>query len=392
MTSVPIVPEARACPSLLIQPDWTGWSCQLGAGELNSTGVWNAISGLVPQVSHEAAFGHLSPWQGKYTQSHTQEVLVRDFLGFLCPRDLYCGHDSAHRSYGEAYAIRTRVCDSFLQLQDLHSDYYLSFRWPVVSEEYFEYAAVLSSVVEYLDAFEEEKLRGSTPRPFAFVELGAGYGHWSFAAHLALRRVAAHRQLLDLPRHRYLLVDAVDASMAAHELARLNEVETNGPEGFLNFHQGFVTSSGHFDLSASRAYAAWIVRSFSAAWGGSSASAAVEAVSLQAVLVMYDMPCVIDMLDVDIQGGEYHLFSTNETMSLLKQRVRRIHIGLHSQSAHRNLVLKARFRRWGWGVKWLWHSNLQDRMLRETPWGPVVFADGVLTVVNSRQLDGSQCP
>jgi hypothetical protein len=62
----------------------------------------------------------------------------------------------------------------------------LQTQWPVVSEEYFEYADVLDAVTEYTQL--NEKQGGN--RPFAFVEIGAGYGHWTFAAHRALMQKA----------------------------------------------------------------------------------------------------------------------------------------------------------------------------------------------------------
>eukprot|EP00966_Prymnesium_polylepis_P139408 3221433-Prymnesium_polylepis.1 len=44
-------------------------------------------------------------------------------------------------------------------------------RWPVMAEEYFEYVDVLTAVDKYASS------GAHSDRPFAFVELGSGYGH-----------------------------------------------------------------------------------------------------------------------------------------------------------------------------------------------------------------------
>jgi len=49
----------------------------------------------------------------------------------------------------------------------------------VVAEEYLEYADAMDAAADYIN----EKVN----RLLAFVELGAGYGHWAFAAHAALK-------------------------------------------------------------------------------------------------------------------------------------------------------------------------------------------------------------
>lgn len=89
--------------------------------------------------------------------------------------------------------------------------------------EYWEYADVLASVRDYDSetaarqaARRPDSAHGSSspprrratrpvPRPFAFVELGCGYGHWAFAAWAALKRRRGGGAA-----HRLLLVDVVD--------------------------------------------------------------------------------------------------------------------------------------------------------------------------------------
>ena len=64
---------------------------------------------------------------------------------------------------------------------------------PLVGEEYAEYVDVLTAVEAYVASAWASDARDATTaqrcaRPFAFVELGAGYGHWTATAHVALKK------------------------------------------------------------------------------------------------------------------------------------------------------------------------------------------------------------
>lgn len=84
------------------------------------------------------------------------------------------------------------------------------------------------------------------------------------------------------------------------------------------------------------------------------------------------------MLDADIQGGEYSLF-TEETVEKLTKHVKRVHIGTHLRQAD-DSALEAIFRKHGWSVRW---SFLRNKNGEATPYGPVSFGDGVLSFINS---------
>eukprot|EP00928_Gymnodinium_smaydae_P086158 TRINITY_DN7001_c0_g1_i4.p1 TRINITY_DN7001_c0_g1~~TRINITY_DN7001_c0_g1_i4.p1 ORF type:complete len:184 (+),score=20.36 TRINITY_DN7001_c0_g1_i4:279-830(+) len=121
-------------------------------------------------------------------------------------------------------------------------------------------------------------------------------------------------------------------------------------------------------------------------------------VSLRSLLKQYAMPCIIDMVDIDIQGSEYQLFSRPSDLALLNRHVRRVHIGLHSQYVWGNEVdasladhrLLDLFEKHGWRREWVFRANL--RTSSRTGYGPVVFGDGVLSFVNRRQhLGGRGC-
>ena len=156
-----------------------------------------------------------------------------------------------------------------------------------------EYADVLSAVAEYHD----EK----SSRPFTFVELGAGYGHWTFAAHKALQQLSP-----GAPR-RYLMVDVVPSlAKAVKNLQVQNGVEA----GISAFHVGYISwrDSTRGDGPGQKVDAKHLFRLYGDLWGlGSSArdeAAALKTVTLSTLLKHYDIPTCIDMVDIDIQGSE----------------------------------------------------------------------------------------
>ena len=176
------------------------------------------------------------------------ERMLTDFLGFQIPRRVYC-----NRAYADAevHAIRSRVCA--LDLSAVRGT--VQMAWPVVAEEYFEYADVLSSVLSYCEEQLKDKsdercrrpgaVQGplNVTRPFSFVELGAGYGHWTFAAHMALRQKLPKVALAadHGTRPDYLLVDVVDSlAPFVKELALLNRAQPVS----VHFHYGFVAGRG----------------------------------------------------------------------------------------------------------------------------------------------------
>ena len=168
----------------------------------------------------------------------------------------------------------------------------------MVAEEYFEYIDVLASVLEYAP--------GSTPvrpfRPFAFVELGSGYGHWALAAHRALQQRAPRAQ------HHYLLVDVVASLRPAIDmLTRLNGLTTNTSNHSLHFHVGYVTEKSRGEKLGERdlKVAAHNMKTYGELWGtGQSNPADFQSgsMSLGDLFDLYRMPRCIDMVDIDIQS------------------------------------------------------------------------------------------
>ena len=368
---------------LTVQPDWNGAACQTTqashASRLPATNALEAHS-----FTHHPIFSKYRPWRGK-----VRDAYLVDFLGVSMPHRLYCNR--AYLTQPVAHAIRAMQCklhDRLVGTKPCSTTgaCIMQTSWPVVSEEYFEYIDVLRAVEEYARATEAN----DTPqRPFTFVELGAGYGHWSLTAHRALQ------QLAPSAKHRYLLVDIVDSLRpAVLEAAKENGVESNS----LHWHTGFISWYSGNATAVQKSDGMSMINTYSRVWGvgRGSRTAARRSDSLARLLALYNMPQCLDMVDIDVQGSEYDLgdgrqgiFHGDELIELLTRRARRVHIGMHKNHLVRgkrqfsyfpNTAARQLLRRFvhkGWVREWFFATGKQS-----TDWGTVHFGDGVLSVRN----------
>ena len=97
----------------------------------------------------------------------------------------------------------------------------------------------------------------------------------------------------------------------------------------------------------------------------------VSAVTLQDILSPFD---VVDYVESDIQQSEILVFPP--FMTLLKRKVRRVHIGTHGLEVH-NALLQL-FERDRWEIVFNYEPNSKFA----SPFGNFSTNDGVLTVVN----------
>jgi hypothetical protein len=97
----------------------------------------------------------------------------------------------------------------------------------------------------------------------------------------------------------------------------------------------------------------------------------VSAVTLRDLLGPFDL---VDYLEADIQQSEVRVFPP--FLDLLRQKVRRIHIGTHGAENHE--MLHDLFARAGWEIIFSYAPNATY----ETPIGKFDLNDGVLTVRN----------
>jgi len=97
----------------------------------------------------------------------------------------------------------------------------------------------------------------------------------------------------------------------------------------------------------------------------------VSAITLQDVLGPFD---VVDYVESDIQQSEILVFPP--FMTLLKRKVRRVHIGTHGLEVHRTLLQL--FEKDGWEIVF----NYEPNSTFSSALGSFSTNDGVLTVVN----------
>lgn len=375
----------------------------------------------VATYSHLPAFQRFVPWRGMVRKGY-----LTDFMGMVINRSLYCnpmytrsGEMCASYAHGKLacllkveapHAIRARQCTVHSALSVLPSPVMMQSSWPVVAEEYIEYHDVLESVAAFVDERgSSAKVRSGGGeggfggggghhgnhcddvrgfRPYTFIELGAGYGHWTLAAHKALSQLLPHDA-----RYRYLLVDSEGSLRpAVEQLATDNGVRACA----LHFHVGHVSAHNSTDALTDREKAG--VRKnqqiFGAGWTGSKGGqTAAGPASLSELLERYRMPPCIDVVDIDIQGGEYPhpgwpqgdpngrgLFAGDATVRLLTQTTRRVHIGLHRGKNDDKEIID-QFKAFGWQVR---HYIPRDGTHKTpTSLGPVVTGDGILSLFNA---------
>jgi hypothetical protein len=97
----------------------------------------------------------------------------------------------------------------------------------------------------------------------------------------------------------------------------------------------------------------------------------VSAITLQDILSPFD---VVDYVESDIQQSEILVFPPY--MTLLKRKVRRVHIGTHGREVHTTLLQL--FEKDGWDIVF----NFEPNSTFTSPLGKFSTNDGVLTAVN----------
>ena len=256
------------------------------------------------------------------------------------------------------------------------------------AQEYFEYIDLLTSV-----------LRHPAPqvRPFTIVEVGCGFCFLTVSALLAVRRQLGEGALLRflsldaseemLARCRQQLVDnGVDVSLGTVALGAVVASSETAVVGFANpgnygGNVGGVSVEGPpapRDRAAEREVPATTLTRLLEGVGGSDGGG------------------IIDLLDVDVQGSEGDAFDTH--MDVLDRRVKLVHVGSHG-TLHRvreplfaegnevERAVLAAFDAHGWTRRFIFprtSMHCEPSVFAATPFGPVCFADGVLSFENPR--------
>jgi FkbM family methyltransferase len=96
-----------------------------------------------------------------------------------------------------------------------------------------------------------------------------------------------------------------------------------------------------------------------------------RAVSLRRLLEPLDL---VDLIDADVQGLEADVFES--APDELARKVRRVHVGTHGRD--NELRLRRLFDRLGWECRFDYDGSAEN----DTPWGPVLFEDGMQSWIN----------
>ena len=219
------------------------------------------------------------------------------------------------------------------------------------------------------------------------MEIGCGYGHWVATANALLS------QKLPVAPRRFLAVDvARHLQVLVADMGRTNGI----PDGALSFAAAFVTPNSSKAFSKAEADQATY---YDRKWRVSNRSepvAAAPPLTLHELFRQERLPCIVDLVDMDVQGGEYTILSDAQVLDSMTRFVKRVHIGTHpdkkgvrDESQDSPLINEFRLR--NWRVEWWWRQDMHRP--QPTPWGPIVFADGVLSFVNENPLKKhTECP
>ena len=161
--------------TLLVDTSWTSVTCSSEDAQAISqmAGHRFAVNGIEPHalknVTHLPIYNAYSPYLNHGWKSN----ILTDFMGVKWPTDMYC--NKAYLTQPRAHALRYSQCEIQWALQ--HSEICkrncdVQTSWPLASEEYFEYADILESVLEYANTTQAQP--PVSRRPFTFVELAAG--------------------------------------------------------------------------------------------------------------------------------------------------------------------------------------------------------------------------
>ena len=218
---------------------------------------------------------------------------ITEFTGLLVPRVYDCGNFGdpgggalAGHPYFSAVPSRWWQCRQLFALVTSGLKRFLP-AYPVIDEEYAETVAVYETAL-------------SASGTYAMAELGARWGTWGFRALAAVRRYNPAVRKANV----YFVEPNADACKAIADVAALN-----------GFTPGSTPLSATLTVDCSYASPATFL-----AWANS-----------------FEGP--IDLVDVDIQGGEKDFF-TPEVIAVLNKRTKRLIIGTHGMGLGEQMVAK----------------------------------------------------
>ena len=226
---------------------------------------------------------------------------------------------------------------------------------PIADEEIFEWIDVLEAI---------DQASGS----FSMMEVGAGFGRWAVSAAVMLRRwrpMACKLIAIEAePTHFQMLGDHLRDNGFITEDHLLIEAAVNAT----GLPVQFVT--GHAETWYGQAI---VEGDFKDPAFPDARTIELPAIKLSSVLSDFHF---IDLCDMDIQGAEAEV--VEESIELLSERVRRLHIGTHGHEIEKRLRSVLSEAGWSCSRHYACNSSV------ETEFGPISFVDGVQSWQNPR--------
>lgn len=232
-------------------------------------------------------------------------------------------------------------------------------------------------------------------RPLVFVELGSGYGRWS----ARFWKLAHHVQAIDtklvmveaepthvrwarvnmadnaVPRESWRLLEAAVSSVSGSALFYNRMKSAEGEPRLGEWYGQSLVSAAHPESQESPGFRVFLRKKIRLLQGWNAIK--VKTLGVKDVLRGIDR---VSLMDFDIQNSEGQVVRGG--IGTLNQKVERVHIGTHSESAEREL--RDIFSNNNWVCVRDFPCNSSGSI---EPWGTVSFQDGVQTWINSSLVD-----
>jgi hypothetical protein len=349
------------------------------------------ISSLTKVSLHDRAVNAVSP--GLLLRHHPIFLTVKpfshvvdsawiyDFLGMRTAVPRFC--NSVYLPQALAHALRVDACNR--QKWDVSQRNYFGVKivqesYPLVGEEYFEYISTLKAVAAY---------PAGSGRPFAMVEVGAGYCHWTVSALLAAKHV--HGESVPLVSRSIdggdLQIESCKQHLADNGLTGVAEAFT---AALTDGKTPTVRFSNRDNFGAGVMY-------------GGNGGFDVRTIAIPELIQGLG---VVDFFDIDIQGGESVVFADAANFDALDKQIKYIHIGTHGKGAGETRAavdpdlrlgneleseIVGFFEARGWERVFMYPrtspdcwNDVSSQFIADTEMGPVCFADGAMAWVNPK--------
>lgn len=255
------------------------------------------------------------------------------------------------------------------------------------SENYYDFyckkeiSTENDAIFEWLDICESIDCANNN---YTFVELGAGYARWSVIAfYIASKLKALSTKLVIVeaePTHYEWVLENLETNnivIEEHDLYNgavgIDEKRVLFEVGFPGKWYGQSVVRDHLFTKVWRKLDTWYRRNIKNISKGiyEPELSFVKSYTLNTMLSKIDY---VDLIHMDIQGKEFDVL--NVSTKTLNDKVKRLHIGTHSvkiEDSLRKLMSEN-----GWNCLRDYTCN----SLNETPFGEIMFGDGIQTWVN----------